>query len=150
MKKLLWDCRSDSEALHHHFGIELDGVIDVQLLDLATATKRRDRKKLRALGVSLAQRFFKGDTALNNDWRSIKDWGDFMVREGIEEAVRMYKESGGDFMNPGSGTAHDDPYLESIDYHPLHAFAVRPLHPWLIEYCVSDVRWLPAICWHLI
>ena len=145
IQKLLWDCRSDSEALHHHLGIELDGVIDLQLLDLATATKRRDRKKLRALGVSLLQRFFKGDTALSTEWRSTKDWGDVMTREGIEEAERMHKESGGDFMNPGCGIAED-----RLDYKPLHAFAVRPLHPWLVRYCMNDVCWLPAMYWHFI
>ena len=34
--KLFWDCRSDSDALYHIYGVKLAGVVDVQLWDVAT------------------------------------------------------------------------------------------------------------------
>lgn len=146
LKKLLWDCSSDAEALYHHFNIQLAGVVDVQLLDLATSPKPKDRKKLKALSVRLPLRIFKGDKAVSSEWRQTKDWGGVMVREGIKEAERLYEESGGDFMTAASSSIDE----EGNNQKPVHAFAVRPLHPWLFEYCVNDVRWLPAMYWHFI
>ncbi|QSZ31560.1 hypothetical protein DSL72_001127 [Monilinia vaccinii-corymbosi] len=45
--KVFFDVRCDSDALYSHFGINLAGVIDLQLMELAT--RSRDRKILRGL-----------------------------------------------------------------------------------------------------
>eukprot|EP01062_Namystynia_karyoxenos_P074489 TRINITY_DN713_c0_g3_i1.p1 TRINITY_DN713_c0_g3~~TRINITY_DN713_c0_g3_i1.p1 ORF type:complete len:1121 (+),score=344.73 TRINITY_DN713_c0_g3_i1:472-3834(+) len=37
-KKIMWDCREDSDALFHQFGIRLDGVVDLQLLEVMSRT----------------------------------------------------------------------------------------------------------------
>jgi exonuclease 3'-5' domain-containing protein 1 len=44
--KLLWDIRSDSEGLYHGFEIKCDGIVDVQLVQLATSSQRRYRNGL--------------------------------------------------------------------------------------------------------
>lgn len=163
LKKLMWDCRSDAEALYHHFDIELRGVVDGQLLDLATLRKARDRRRLRALSVGLSHRIFKGDKETSRIWQNNYDWVDVMLRYGIEEAERMHRDSRGDFTAAGSSSIDDDPQFERIedgfggqtyrersDYKSEHAFTVRPLHQWLVEYCVNEVRWLPAMYWHFI
>ncbi|CAD6450294.1 4c111411-b7ca-45eb-8981-c8c69ee728d4-CDS [Sclerotinia trifoliorum] len=40
--KVIFDVRNDSDALYSHFGIKLGGVIDLQLLELATRSYGRD------------------------------------------------------------------------------------------------------------
>lgn len=40
--KVFFDCRNDSDALYSYFRISLDGVIDVQLLELAARRRSRD------------------------------------------------------------------------------------------------------------
>jgi exonuclease 3'-5' domain-containing protein 1 len=40
--KVFFDCRNDSDALYSHFEISLDGVIDLQLLELAARCPPRD------------------------------------------------------------------------------------------------------------
>jgi exonuclease 3'-5' domain-containing protein 1 len=40
--KVFFDCRNDSDALYSHFRISLDGVIDVQLLELTARRRSRD------------------------------------------------------------------------------------------------------------
>ena len=34
IKKLMFDCRADSDALYHQFNVKLDGVLDIQLLEV--------------------------------------------------------------------------------------------------------------------
>lgn len=34
VKKLMFDCREDSDALYHQFNVKLDGVLDIQLLEV--------------------------------------------------------------------------------------------------------------------
>ena len=48
-KKLMFDCRQDSDALWHQFNVKLTGVLDLQLLDIihrreTTATRRFSKK----------------------------------------------------------------------------------------------------------
>ncbi|KAJ8060058.1 hypothetical protein OCU04_011667 [Sclerotinia nivalis] len=40
--KVIFDVRNDSDALYSHFGIKVGGVIDLQLLELATRSHSRD------------------------------------------------------------------------------------------------------------
>jgi exonuclease 3'-5' domain-containing protein 1 len=41
--KVFFDVRSDSDALHHHYGIRLHGVQDLQLMELASRTFSKER-----------------------------------------------------------------------------------------------------------
>ena len=40
--KLLWDCRMDSEALFHQFGVALTSVIDIQLMEVVRRNSSRN------------------------------------------------------------------------------------------------------------
>lgn len=46
--KVFFDVRNDSDALHAHFGIKLDGIQDVQLMELAT--RIRSKRFVNGLG----------------------------------------------------------------------------------------------------
>ncbi len=63
--KVFFDVRNDSDALHAHFGIDLHGVIDLQLLEFAT----------RGFGGRLLNGLAKcisNDTQL--DWKQQSEW----------------------------------------------------------------------------
>jgi hypothetical protein len=45
--KVFFDLRNDSDALHHHFGVRLDGVEDIQLIENAA----HDRQKVQIDGL---------------------------------------------------------------------------------------------------
>ncbi|KAF7882730.1 uncharacterized protein EAF02_006093 [Botrytis sinoallii] len=51
--KVIFDVRNDSDALYSHFGVKLQGVIDLQLMELAT--RSHNRKFLRGLGKCMDQ-----------------------------------------------------------------------------------------------
>ncbi|KAF7946536.1 hypothetical protein EAE96_009533 [Botrytis aclada] len=51
--KVIFDVRNDSDALYSHFGVKLQGVIDLQLMELAT--RSRSQKFLSGLGRCIDQ-----------------------------------------------------------------------------------------------
>ena len=79
--KVIFDVRNDSDALYKHFNISLDGMIDLQLMELAT------RDYSRAYVVGLAK-CIERDTKLSGtekiDWKNVKHRGHrlFDPREG--------------------------------------------------------------------
>jgi len=54
--KLFWDCRSDSQALYHIYGVKLAGVVDVQLWDVATRGPSKERARVKSLHHAFTQR----------------------------------------------------------------------------------------------
>lgn len=69
--QLVFDVRTDSNALFHHYGVKLDGIYDVQLLDLAKrATQGRNVQRLNGLKASLQY-----NVELPRDWEKVKNEG---------------------------------------------------------------------------
>lgn len=63
--KIFFDVRNDSDALHHHYGIHLDCIQDVQLMENAT---RPYTKKF----VTGLQRCIENDIKASRSWTAIK------------------------------------------------------------------------------
>jgi hypothetical protein len=54
--KLFWDCRTDGRALHHLHGIKMQGVVDLQLLQIACfAASGREVLRVQGLGRAIAK-----------------------------------------------------------------------------------------------
>lgn len=81
IQKVFFDVRDDSDALFSHFGIRLAGVIDLQLMELATRSFRRHR----VIGLAAC---IKKDAPISvdskNAWREVKEKGRslFLPNEG--------------------------------------------------------------------
>ncbi|EHK41511.1 hypothetical protein TRIATDRAFT_28531 [Trichoderma atroviride IMI 206040] len=75
--KVFFDVRNDSDALHHHFQIKLAGILDLQLMELATRnTPRRF--------VSGLAKCIERDAPLSyserRNWMRIKDQGNRLFK----------------------------------------------------------------------
>lgn len=53
--KVFFDVRNDSDALYSHYGISLQGVIDIQLMELASRTYPRSKQFLNGLQYCIEQ-----------------------------------------------------------------------------------------------
>lgn len=74
--KLFWDVRQDSDAIFHHFGVKLSGILDVQLFIMAEMSKdymypRRKRPGL----FNMLYYTLDMDLAQKNRWTWIKYHG---------------------------------------------------------------------------
>ena len=70
--KIFFDVRNDSDALFNHFGILLDGVQDLQLMELAT----RGECKRRVTGLAKCIEYDSGISATEKaEWQQIKETG---------------------------------------------------------------------------
>ena len=70
--KVFFDVRNDSDALYAHFGISLEGVHDVQLLEVATRSLAKDKLN----GLANCIRFDTGHTTeTQRDWIATKERG---------------------------------------------------------------------------
>ena len=49
IQKLMFDCREDADALKHLYNVRLDGVLDVQLLEVMDRIRNRGYTKIRSL-----------------------------------------------------------------------------------------------------
>lgn len=69
-RKLFYDVRRDSEALYHQFGVKLQGVLDIQLLEIARRRLRQESNQyLPGLARLIGERFPDLDATL----QTIKD-----------------------------------------------------------------------------
>ncbi|KAF2117958.1 ribonuclease H-like domain-containing protein [Lophiotrema nucula] len=70
--KAIFDVRNDSDALYKHFNIKLQGVQDLQLMELATRVRPRDR-------ISSLTNCIKYDLVVSHtdkkEWEKVKDVG---------------------------------------------------------------------------
>jgi exonuclease 3'-5' domain-containing protein 1 len=90
--KMFFDLCNDLDALYAHFGIKLDCVIDVQLLEFGT--RRRTGRFLKGLAKSIAE-----DSGLSN--QQIREW-------------QASKELGHDMFDPKRGSSY-----EVFNHRPL-------------------------------
>ena len=72
--KIFFDVRNDSDALFAHFGVALQGVEDVQLMESATRTTTASRKFLSGLAKCVEKNVLMslGDKA---SWKQVKERG---------------------------------------------------------------------------
>jgi exonuclease 3'-5' domain-containing protein 1 len=66
--KTFFDVRNDSDALHHHFGIKLQGIHDIQVMEVAT----RNGNKTFVNGL---ERCIKNEIAVPSTWYQVKALG---------------------------------------------------------------------------
>ncbi|GAB7345059.1 hypothetical protein MBLNU457_3471t1 [Dothideomycetes sp. NU457] len=71
--KVFFDVRNDSDALFAHFGVELRGIQDLQLLESATRTTTRSRKFLSSLAKCVAD--LAPDDVNTASWKLAKEAG---------------------------------------------------------------------------
>lgn len=76
--KVFFDVRNDSDALFAHFGVELRGVADIQLMESAARTNTRSRKYLNSLAKCVEKCFLLDvDKA---SWRLAKEEGERLFK----------------------------------------------------------------------
>ncbi|OQN95562.1 hypothetical protein B0A48_18497 [Cryoendolithus antarcticus] len=110
LNKYLFDVRNDADALYALFDVQLAGVTDVQLLELAT--RRGPKHVLCGLAACIEEERVIPSLAVL-EWKSTK-----------LQVVEMLKAK-------CSGSCD--------------VFNTRPLSQLLINYCVGDVQFLPAL-----
>ncbi|KAL3485387.1 ribonuclease H-like domain-containing protein [Aspergillus germanicus] len=115
IKKVIFDVRHDSDALHAHFGIRLAGIEDLQLMELGTRGGERTHVK----GLSHCIR-------LNIPFAEWKDG-----QESIDRWLET-KEKGRKLFAPEHGGSFE-------------VFNQRPLSEDVLRYCIEDVRLLPIL-----
>ncbi|KAH7311520.1 ribonuclease H-like domain-containing protein [Stachybotrys elegans] len=102
--KLLWDVRNDADALWAHYGVGLEGVTDVQLLE--NAYRSGDKTYVRGLKACVQADLKLKAMEINRWTQTKKEVQDLMARD---------------------------------------IFSCRPLDPKVMQYCVNDVVYLPAL-----
>jgi hypothetical protein len=154
--KLFWDCRGDSDALYHLYGVKLAGVVDVQLWDAATRGSSKERARVKSLSHAFQQRMRRDlPEAAIKSWSLIKDAGS-MTHSGnsYEEAEHWYVQAGGKLPEVTSSKRQDSVGSRDSDSDNessskgKDAFAQSPLRPLMQAYAVNDVRILPVMLEH--
>ncbi|KAJ4858704.1 3'-5' exonuclease domain-containing protein [Trichoderma breve] len=72
--KVLFDVRRDSEALFAHYGVNLRGVWDLQLMD--SAARPRTEQRMLLSGLAKCMQFVPLTNAQKNEWALCKERGD--------------------------------------------------------------------------
>lgn len=130
--KVWWDCHSDADALYAHYGVELAGVVDAQLIENATAKKARNEKSTQKFGIAVDRR-----TNFPYDIKSIiadvKSKGIQAMNNGLDSVLKL-NMSNDEYLDHHMMQTSLEQEQES-----LHPMAQRPLHPIIVEYCVQDV-----------
>lgn len=70
--KVLFDVRNDADALYSHFGVKLQGVVDVQLME--NAARRGNKRVLHGLAKCIREDCGLS-TAEKANWEEVKDKG---------------------------------------------------------------------------
>jgi hypothetical protein len=156
--KLFWDCRGDSDALYHLYGVKLAGVIDVQLWDVATRGSSKERARVKSLSHAFTQRMRRDlSEATIKSWSLIKDAGKRAHEASeYEEVEREYIEAGGKLPEVTSSKRQDSVGSQDSDSDNgslskskgKDAFAQSPLPPLMQAYAINDVRVLPLMLEH--
>ncbi|KAL8653265.1 MAG: hypothetical protein Q9226_003922 [Calogaya cf. arnoldii] len=74
ISKVFFDVRSDSDALYAHFGIELAGIHDIQLMELATRAPGWPSKYLNGLAKCIEKDILLTANE-KQDWKTVKENG---------------------------------------------------------------------------
>ena len=85
--KVLFYLRNDSDALYSHFQVRLSGVIDVQLMELATRPRQAPRTRVNGLARCIRDSEVLAGTN-KAMWEFVKKWG----KEEFTSAEKGNKE----------------------------------------------------------
>ncbi|KAK6499430.1 hypothetical protein TWF506_004058 [Arthrobotrys conoides] len=77
IKLIIYDCRNINDALYSKYGVDLSGVIDVQLYELAL-TPQRNRMYLKSLASALEHTRVLSPAQLER-WKRFRDVGDSLL-----------------------------------------------------------------------
>ncbi|KIO17128.1 hypothetical protein M407DRAFT_246834 [Tulasnella calospora MUT 4182] len=88
--KVLFDCRNDSDALYNLYKVDMGGVIDLQLMELATR-KRRQRAYVNGLARTIKDYGGLSPEALA-EWEEIKTYGKKIFDTGDPETAGLLFE----------------------------------------------------------
>ena len=151
--KLFWNCRSDSQALYHLYGVKLAGVVDVQLWDVATQGSSKERARVKSLRHALTQRMRRNISEADiKSWSLVKDAGVRAHRgDGFDEAERWYIEAGGKLPEYTSNKRQDSVGSQDSDCDNespgkgMCVFAQSHLRLLMQAYTVNDVRVLTVM-----
>lgn len=114
--KVFFDVRNDSDALFAHYGIALQGVDDVQLMESASRETTASRKYLSGLSKCIEKNMIMW---FGNFGQDPVDW-------------KRVKEEGEQLFKPEHGGSYE-------------VFNRRPIPESIKKYCAGDARCLPEI-----
>ncbi|EME89476.1 uncharacterized protein MYCFIDRAFT_170935 [Pseudocercospora fijiensis CIRAD86] len=155
VKKLIFDCRLPSIALHDGYGIKLDGVIDAQLAFCATRTKPKERKQLNVL-TKAALHATSMDKEDQKTWKSDVRWGNVCLvlgKTSTENAKRICAEDSDQWHKVERLIAYTKAQsgFEGCNARPIPQLLARYyvaqvilLGP-LVEYCTTHPVWNEAL-----
>ncbi|XP_063674245.1 piRNA biogenesis protein EXD1-like [Bolinopsis microptera] len=118
--KLMFDCRQDTDALYHIFGVNIDGLVDVQLMDVFHSLNKQPKDRLPARSAP-------------NYWSEV-DKSITRVR-GLGACIQTI-------------LGNEDVQTEKrnvqvmMQSQPQNIWCIRPLPKTLADYCLEDVKYL--------
>ena len=87
--KVFFDVRNDSDALFAHFGVGLQGVEDVQLMESATRTTTTSRKLLSGLAKCVADYVPMSE---RGNWNQAKEKGERLFKSGYGGSYEVFNQ----------------------------------------------------------
>ena len=117
VEKMMFDCRGDADALKHLFGVMLDGVLDVQLLEVIHRQKKEPKKSPPPFGSPAY-------------WNYIEN--NYTVLFGLKKCFLTYLNSEELVLSKKNITMKMDADREK------NIWSARPLDDSLQEYCAND------------
>jgi len=120
--KVLFDVRNDSDAMYSHYGVALENVRDIQLMENGA------RSTGRTYLCGLQRCIDESSWALRHLY---KESGD-TFREELIDRWNCIKQIGAQLFKPELGGGYE-------------VFDQRPLSKAMVEYCVGDVVILPML-----
>lgn len=161
VKKLFWDCRSDAQLLSWMHCVELAGVVDVQLCDVATRGTGKERASVKTLTYAFKQRMAKDLTLQAMDsWKLVNE-AEVRIHGGrdYDGVEQWYVEAGGVLPQIDTLNEHHDPLTalgENSNHNDSNStsnstsnvndpFAQTPLRPLMQVFAINNVRALPAM-----
>ncbi|KAH9845301.1 3 -5 exonuclease protein [Teratosphaeria destructans] len=150
--KLVWDCRTDNDAIFNQHGVFLGGIRDVQLMDVITGKSAKDRKTVKGISRAISQRMRMREED-HNAFRSIQDWGRAWMTFGNAATEKLYSATNGDYRAKNGANHQVQAVRDGTMTFELSAkeiFQERPMSDLFIKYCVADLVLLPAFYEYLI
>jgi exonuclease 3'-5' domain-containing protein 1 len=90
MPKVFFEVRNDSDALFAHFGVALQGVEDVQLMESATRTTTSSRKYLNGLAKCIEQGVLYGSDLTS--WKLAKEKGGRLFKPEYGGSYKVFEQ----------------------------------------------------------
>ncbi|KAF7945361.1 hypothetical protein EAE96_010136 [Botrytis aclada] len=88
--KVFFDVRNDSDALYAHFGVALQGVEDIQLMESATRTTTSSRKFLNGLAKCIEQSGL--DSSDLASWKLAKEKGGRLFKAEFGGSYKVFEQ----------------------------------------------------------